>query len=160
MMRTVLLFIFLVFFMPMQPVQAQSQGAVEAFTAGRYDAAYAAVAADRAPDACAFGARALLAKAMSGEGQPPEPLLTAALGEAETALATQPGHIEGRLQKAIALSLLVRPMSLKDARDSGYGEEARQLAEAVLVDDPQNAYAHGFLAVWHIEVMAAECWAR
>ncbi|WP_156945505.1 hypothetical protein [Hyphomonas johnsonii] len=140
-------------FASLQPAWAQSQAAEAAFAAGQYDAAYADVAADRAPDACAFGARALLAKAMSGDGQPPGALLTAALNEADTALAVQPRHIEGRLQKAIALSLMVRPMNLKEARDSGYGTQARDLAEAVLADDPENAYAHGFLAVWHIEVV-------
>ena len=29
----------------------------------------------------------------------------------------------------------------------------KDLAEAVLKDDPNNAYAHGFLAVWNIEVV-------
>jgi hypothetical protein len=153
MIRVVMLFFFILFMAWLQPVQAQSQAALDAFTAGQYDAAFADAAADRSPDSCAFGARTLLAKAISGDTQPPEPLLMAALGEANSALAAQPGHVEGRLQKAIALSLLARPMSLKDARESGYGEQARQLAEAVLADDPQNAYAHGFMAVWHVEVM-------
>ena len=153
MMRVVLLLFSILFMTWFQPVQAQSRDARAAFVAGQYDAAFADVAADHGPDACAFGARTLLAKAISSETQPPEALLMAALGEANTALAAQPDHVEGRLQKAIALSLLARPMSLRDARDSGYGEEARQLAESVLADDPQNAYAHGFLAVWNIEVL-------
>jgi hypothetical protein len=153
MIRVVMLLFSILFMTWFQPAQAQGQDARDAFVAGEYDAAFAGVAADHGPDACAFGARTLLAKAISGETQPPEALLMAALGEAESALAVQPGHIEGRLQKAIALSLLARPMSLRDARDSGYGEAARQLAESVLADDPQNAYAHGFLAVWHIEVL-------
>ena len=136
-----------------QTAWGQSQEAEKAYLAGEYDVAFADVAADRGADACAFGARMLLAKAMSGDVQPPRSLLSAALAEANNALVVEPQHIEGRLQKAIALSLLVRPMSLREARDSGFGEEARALAEAVLVDDPANAYAHGFLAVWHIEVI-------
>lgn len=153
MMRAVILLFSILFMTWLQPAAAQGQDALDAFVAGQYDVAFAGVATDHEPDACAFGARTLLAKAVSGETQPPEALLMAALGEANAALAADPGHVEGRLQKAIALSLLARPMSLQDARDSGYGEAARQLAESVLADDPQNAYAHGFLAVWHIEVL-------
>ena len=153
MIRVVMLLFFILFMTWFQAAGAQGQDALDAFTAGQYDAAFADVAGDHGADASAFGARVLLAKAISGETQPPETLLVAALGEADRALAVQPGQIEGRLQKAIALSLLAGPMSLRDARDSGYGEAARQLAESVLADDPQNAYAHGFLAVWHIEVL-------
>lgn len=153
MIRVVMLLFSILFMTWFQAAGAQSQDARDAFVAGEYDAAFAGVAADHGPDAYAFGARTLLAKAISGDTQPPEALLIAALDEADRALAVQPGHIEGRLQKAIALSLLARPMSLRDARESGYGEAARQLAESVLADDPQNAYAHGFLAVWHIEVL-------
>lgn len=140
-------------FGPFQGAWGQSQAAEKAYLAGQYDAAFADVATDRGADACAFGARMLLAKAMSGDVQPPPSLVAAALDAAENALAAEPQHVEGRLQKAIALSLLVRPMSLREARDSGWGEQARDLAEAVLADEPQNAYAHGFLAVWHVEVL-------
>ena len=66
-----------------------------------------------------------------------EPELAAlkdALAAAEAALKLDADHGEGRLQKAITLSLLTRPMSLGDARASGYGPKARALAEAVLAD--------------------------
>lgn len=152
-MRAVMLFMLALVFGLFQPAWGQSPAAEKAYLAGQYDAAFADVATDRGADACAFGARMLLAKAMSGDDQPPPALVSAALDAANRALGAEPEHAEGRLQKAIALSLLVRPMSVKEARDSGWGEEARDLAEAVLADDPQNAYAHGFLAVWHVEVM-------
>ncbi|WP_155839236.1 hypothetical protein [Hyphomonas chukchiensis] len=153
MIRVMLSVMSFLIFVVFQAAWGQSPSAMEAYTAGHYDAAIADVAADRGADACAFSARSLLAKAISGEAQPAPGLLQGALDEANAALAADPGHIEGRLQKAIALSLMARPMSLREARDSGYGEEARQLAESVLRDDPQNAYAHGFLAVWNLEVM-------
>ena len=153
MIRVVLSVMSFLIFMVFQPAWGQSPSAMEAYTAGHYDAAIADVAADHGADACAFSARSLLAKAISGDTEPPQTLLQSALNEANDALSVQPGHVEGRLQKAIALSLMARPMSLREARDSGYGEEARQLAEAVLRDDPHNAYAHGFLAVWNLEVM-------
>lgn len=123
------------------------------FTSGEYDLAVSEAATQGDADACAFSARALLAKAMSGEGDPPEALLYNALDEADAALALDSAHIEGRLQRAIALSLIIRPMSVREARRTGWGEEARDLAEAVLEDDPDNTYAHGFLAVWHIEIV-------
>lgn len=153
MIRAVMLFLISCLFAVFQPAMAQSQAAVEAYMAGHYDAAVADAATDRGADACAFSARSLLAKAVSGDSQPAHGLLQSALDEANAALTVDPGHIEGRLQKAIALSLMARPMSLREARDSGYGEQARKLAESVLQDDPQNAYAHGFLAVWNLEVM-------
>jgi cytochrome c-type biogenesis protein CcmH/NrfG len=56
------------------------------------------------------------------------------------------------VQKAIALSLLTRSMSLGEASRSGYGSQAKALAEAALQDDPTNHFALGFLAVWHVEV--------
>ncbi len=90
---------------------------------------------------------------MFGSGEPPRAVLDDARNAAETALALEPGHLEGRLQKAIALSLTLRPMSLGEARRTGYGELSRSLAEGVIVDDPANHYAHGFLAVWHVEVV-------
>ena len=152
-MHAVMLFILILLIGLFQPAWGQSPAAEKAYLMGQYDAAFADVATDRSADACAFGARMLLAKAMSEDVQPPPALVTAALDAANRALVAEPEHVEGRLQKAIALSLLVRPMSLKEARDSGWGEEARDLAEAVVTDDPQNAYAHGFLAVWHVEVM-------
>ena len=104
-------------------------------------------------DSCALSARAMLAKAMTGPADPPDALLHAALDKAEAAIAADPDHVEGRLQRAIALSLIIRPMTVGEARKTGWGDEARDLAEAVLDDEPDNFYAHGFLSVWHVEVV-------
>lgn len=126
--------------------------ASEAFRAGLYDKAFAEAASEKTADAHAFRSRALLAKAMCGEDDPLPSLIDQALTEAEIALRIDPGHAEGRLQKAISLSLLLRPMSVNEARKTGYGELSKTLAEGVLEDEPANHYAHGFLAVWHVEV--------
>jgi hypothetical protein len=133
---------------------AQSVEAVAAYQRGAYDLAIdTAASGPPSADARAFEARALLAKAMCGAGDPPISLVERALAQADAAVEADPRHAEGRLQRAIALSLLVRPMNLNAARRSGYGEAARALAESVLADDPKNFYAHGFLSVWHIEVV-------
>lgn len=123
-----------------------------AFRAGRYDLALVEAAALATADSDAFRARTILAKAMCADREPDTGLIHDALAAAEAALRKDADHEEGRLQKAIALSLLTRPMSLSEANESGYGPKAKALAEGVLADDPANHYALGFLAVWHVEV--------
>ncbi|PKP80090.1 MAG: hypothetical protein CVT79_16710 [Alphaproteobacteria bacterium HGW-Alphaproteobacteria-18] len=148
--RSLILFAFAM--LAVLPAAADFRAASEAFRAGHYDRAFAEAGREQTADAHAFRARALLAKAMCGEGDPPRSLIDQALSEAETALKIAPEHAEGRLQKAISLSLILRPMSLGEARKTGYGELSKALAEGVLVDEPGNYYAHGLLAVWHVEV--------
>jgi len=143
----------LILFSLISPAYGQGKDAIEAYVSGDYERALADTANAADADSRAFAARVLLAEAICRNGQPPEALLNNALDEANAALDRQPGHVEGRLQRAIALSLMVRPMSTGEARRSGMGSEARDLAEAVLADDPGNLYAHGFLAVWNLEVV-------
>lgn len=123
-----------------------------AFRAGLYDVALAEASAVSSPDSDALRARTILAKAVCAGREPDTGLIRDALAAAEAALKKDSRHEEGRLQKAIALSLLTRPMSLSEANESGYGPKAKALAEGVLADDPANHYALGFLAVWHVEV--------
>lgn len=147
------LILFSVLVLAFSPAHAESGAASSAFRAGQYDLALEETAAETSANAQAFRARVLLAKAMFGSGEPPRSVLDDALAAAKAALARDPRHREGRLQKAIALSLILRPMSLGDARRTGYGELSKSLAEGVVADDPANHYAHGFLAVWHVEVV-------
>lgn len=124
-----------------------------AFEQGRYVQAAEIAAQDETPDTLALAARALLADGMSGEEQPSTTLLLRAETYARRALELDPVHIEGQLQLAIALSLKMRPMSTREARRTGYSGAPRELAESVLSADPENAYAHGLLAVWNVEVV-------
>lgn len=136
------------------PVAVADQATAEAaFVRGEYDAALTALADSESADALAFRARTLLAGAMSGPADPPEVLLHRALDQANAALARDPAHAEARLQRAIALSLILRPMTTREARKTGWAEEARDLARSVLADEPANVYAHGFLSVWNVEVV-------
>lgn len=132
---------------------AEDEAHLTAFTEGRYEEAAILAQENTTPDHLAFAARSLLAEAMSAADFVPPPIL---IDEAEilarTALETNPKHIEGRLQLAIALSLKARPLSTREAMRTGYGEDAKALVEDVLADDPDNPFAHGFLAVWHLEV--------
>ena len=135
------------------PAAGQGSEAVAAYISGDYEGALTCLDGAADADSHAFAARVLLSEAISADGPPPADLLQRALDEANLAIARQPGHVEGRLQKAIALSLIIRPMSLSEVRHNGWGDEARDLAEAVLAEDLANPYAHGFLAVWNVEVV-------
>lgn len=134
------------------PAAADVASADAAFRAGKYELALQEAAGVASADAFALTARTLLAKAMCGDREPSRAILEDAVAAADAALKLDPDHEEGRLQKAIALSLMLRPMSLNEANDTGYGPKAKALAEGVLADDPRNHYALGFLAVWHVEV--------
>lgn len=124
-----------------------------AFSEGRYHEAVLLSVTQPSADNLAFSARSLLAEAVSDESfMPPTHLLDEAAAKAREAITLQPDHVEARLQLAIALSLKARPLSNREAMRTGYGDEARTLVEAALTNDPDNAYAHGFLAVWHLEV--------
>ena len=132
---------------------AEDNGYLIAFTEGRYEDAAELAQAEPTPDRLAFTARSTLADAISApDYNPPDVLLEHAEHLARRALAQDPTHLEARLQLAFALSLKSRALSVRDIRRSGYGEETKSLVESVLEDDPGNVYAHGFLAVWHLEV--------
>ncbi len=132
---------------------AQEDAHLIAFTEGRYEDAAELAQRAETPDRLAFAARSLLAEAMSApDFVPPPILIDEAESFARSALEADPDHIEGRLQLAIALSLKARPLSTREAMRSGYGETAKTLVEGVLEDDPENPFANGFLAVWHLEV--------
>lgn len=105
------------------------------------------------PDGLALAARALLAEAVYRDSEPPASLLAEAERLARLALDEDPHHIEARLQLAISWSLQLRAMSNGEVRRSGLGGATRDLALSVLEDDPGNAYAHGLLAVWNVEVV-------
>lgn len=125
------------------------------FARGEYMAAATEAEAAAGADDLAFAARALLAHCMTGASQPDAAVVDRASKDAEAALKLDPTHEEGRLQLAIALSLKSRAMDALAVWSSGYGEKGRKLAEDVLKSDPDNFYAHGFLAVWNIEVQRA-----
>lgn len=131
------------------PTMAELEGQ---FARGEYLSAAAGAEGAGGADNLAFAARALLAQCMTGSGEPDAALVDRAVRDAEAVIAIDPGHVEGRLQLAIALSLKSRTMDLLTAWNAGYGERGRKLAEGVLRTDAGNFYAHGFLAVWHVEV--------
>jgi len=122
------------------------------FARGEYLTAAADAETAAGADDLAFAARALLAHCMTGNSDLDAAIVERAVRDAEAALKEDPGHEEAQLQLAIALSLKSRDMEAMAAWTAGYGERGKRLAEEVLKSDPRNFYAHGFLAVWNIEV--------
>jgi len=137
---------------PAASAQLKSPELAERFARGDYLEAAKEAEAQAGADELAFAARALLAQCMTSGKEPDVALIDRATKDAEAALKVDPTHEEGRLQLAIALSLKSRSMDVVDAWSKGYGEKGRKLATEVLKSDPDNYYAHGFLAVWNIEV--------
>lgn len=136
------------------PAQAQTASAELSgkFARGEYLAAAEAGETAGSADELAFAARALLAQCMTAGPTIDGALLDRAVADAETALRLDARHEEAQLQLAIAISLKSRNMDAMAAWTAGYGERGRNLAERVLKADPRNFYAHGFLAVWNLEV--------
>lgn len=132
-----------------KPTMAELQ---DKFVRGDYIEAAQQAEASADPDDLAFAARALLAYCMTRPSEPDAAIVDRASKHAETALKLDPDHEEAQLQLAIALSLKSRGMDVLDAWQKGYGEKGRRLAADVLRSDPANFYAHGFLAVWNLEV--------
>jgi tetratricopeptide (TPR) repeat protein len=122
------------------------------FARGAYGEAARQAEQAAGADDFAFAARAILAEVMTGSGEPDAAKVQRARQDAEAALRINPNHREGKLQLAIALSLQSRAMGSMDAWMSGNGQTGQRLAKEVLQSDPSNAFAHGFLAVWNLEV--------
>lgn len=124
----------------------------QAFASGRFLQSAELARREGGADNLARAARAVLADAVI-RGEPMWERLEEAETLARQAVRLDPDHVEGRLQLAISLSLKARLMSTRDALDSGYGGVSRDLVRSVVEADPGNVYAHGFLAVWNIEVV-------
>ncbi len=122
------------------------------FAEGDYLVAARQAEAAGTADDLAFAARSLLAMCMTGPSTIDADVLDRAYQNAARAVSMDREHIEGRLQLAIAASLQTRSMGLMEANRSGLGKLGKLLVEGVLEDDPNNFYAHGFIAVWHVEV--------
>lgn len=142
----------LILLVPAASAHPTSSDLAGKFARGDYLTAAAAAESAAGADDLAFAARALLAHCMTGSSEPDVTLVERAARDAEAALKEEPGHEEAQLQLAIALSLKSRVMDPMAAWTAGYGDKGKRLAEGVLRNDPQNFYAHGFLAVWNIEV--------
>ena len=132
---------------------AQGGEAVSAFSKGDFLRAAELSEERKEADSLAFAAQSILADAMvNSAGNPDQRRLERAKALALRAMDIDAAHIDAKLQLAIASSLQARPLSNRQAMRSGLGQKARRLAEDILLEDADNAYAHALLAIWNMEV--------
>lgn len=133
-------------------VQAQSFAEAEkAFAQGDYEQAVALGRALGNADGYALAARAnlVIAAYLEKDRDKALTILQAAVDDAEHALHNNPQHIEGQLQKAIALGYQARIN-----RSTSLARDVHELIDKVLTQDPQNDYALATLGGWHGESVA------
>ncbi|MEL6259022.1 MAG: hypothetical protein AAFQ67_08200 [Pseudomonadota bacterium] len=135
------------------PSAALEPEALNDYLEGRFYEAAEKTAHLEQADSQAFSARAILAGYICADSPTDNASLVRAERHARAALSIDPEHEEARIQLAIALGLQSRLMPKMEAHESGIGELSRKLAESVLEDSPNDPFAHGYLAVWNVEVI-------
>jgi tetratricopeptide (TPR) repeat protein len=129
-----------------------SSDTIANYNAGRWQEAAAQAGANTDPDNQAFAARCLLAGVLLNTtvgGRTTS--IARARQYAESALAKNPHHVEGRLQLATALGLQARAGSPARAYARGLPQKVRRLLDSVLRDAPGEAWAYALLGGWHLE---------
>lgn len=106
-----------------------AEGFALAAKAGLVDAVYLAPASDR---------RARLEQAAA---------------DARRALERDPDHVEAHLHLAIALGHLADLEDPVSAHVKGYAAEAKAHLDRALALEPDNAWAHGLLGMWHLQIV-------
>ncbi|MAP95550.1 MAG: hypothetical protein CMK07_11425 [Ponticaulis sp.] len=101
-------------------------------------------------DSLAFQARSLLAECLY-LGHVIDQNLTEAEDLSRLALKIDPSHLEARFQLAVAMSLQARSLGIWEIDEQGIPERTNELTDYLLERDPDNAWVHGFMAVWHVE---------
>jgi hypothetical protein len=105
-------------------------------------------------DGLTLAAKATLVEAIYQAPADAKPaLLDEAAGYAKAALALEPDDVDAMIDLALALGHkadLAGPIS---AHLNGYATEGRALLDKALTLDPENAWAHGLLGMWHLQVV-------
>jgi hypothetical protein len=81
-------------------------------------------------------------------------LVEQAAADAEAALARDPHLVDAHLQLAIALGQLAELEDPLSAYLNGYARQGKALIDRALALDPDNAWAHALLGMWHLRVVA------
>jgi hypothetical protein len=104
-------------------------------------------------DAYSLAAKASLVEAIyqANDGERTA-LLEQAIRDAHEALALDPQSVDARLHVAIALGHLAED-DLVGAQMNGYVEEGKRLIDQALALAPDDAWAHGLLGMWHLQVV-------
>ena len=135
------------------PAAADLEQARQAYRAGDWQTAVEAARSTNDADGLALASRAVLAQLMIDLDHPDRAeLAEQGIDLAEAALDRDATHVEARLNLAGALGYQGRYMSGWRAYVSRVPQRGRRILESVVADAPENAWAHGMLGAWHLEV--------
>lgn len=133
---------------------ADLQEARALYARGEMAEAAALAASLGQPDALSLAAKATLIEAIYQAPADAKPgLLDDAADYARAALEIDPDHVDALLDLALALGHkadLVGPIT---AHLDGYATDGKALLDRALALDPDSAWAHGLLGIWHLQVV-------
>jgi hypothetical protein len=135
------------------PAEGQEAEAIEAYMSGNYPAALARTQMRRMLIPGPSRRGSCWPRRFSQNGQPPPHCCRMPWPRPTRLSSLQPGHIEARLQKAIALSLLSRPMSAGECGAAALAAKRGTLLKAYWRKNPATFMRMPFLAVWNAEVI-------
>ena len=81
-------------------------------------------------------------------------LVERAAADAEAALVRDPNYVDAQLQLAIALGQLADLEDPLSAHVNGYAKQGKALIDRALALDPDDAWAHALLGMWHLRIVA------
>ena len=103
----------------------------------------------------ALAARATLVEAIYlSPDADKQALVERAAADAEAALVRDPNHVDAQLQLAIALGQLADLEDPLSAHVNGYAKQGKALIDRALALDPDDAWAHALLGMWHLRIVA------
>lgn len=113
----------------------------------------AANATSEPADYLAERARNLLADCVEKSACDPDSIPSYAEALSREAIKLEPDNAVANVSCAIALAMQAQNMPVTQVYLSGMGAEMRDKAHKVLETEPDNPWAHGFLAVWNLETL-------
>ncbi|HEY3776923.1 MAG TPA: hypothetical protein VGL35_02575 [Rhizomicrobium sp.] len=130
---------------------ARAQTPFQLYEDGKFVEAEKAALAEGDAPGYALAARADLAAEMM-RPEPCSPCLVHAESLARHAIDMDPKLAEGRIEYVVALGYEARLMGELAAHFKGFAEKAKNNIDAVITDDPNNAWGWAALGGWNIEI--------
>jgi hypothetical protein len=105
-------------------------------------------------DGLSLAAKARLVEAIYQAPADAKPgLLDEAAGLAQAALALDPTHVDALIDLALTLGHKADLAGPITAHLNRYATDGKALLDQALALDPDNAWAHGLLGIWHLQVV-------
>lgn len=134
---------------------ANGLGEAEALYADGAFREAAAIARDQGTaDGYALAAKAALVEGSYAAAEEDKlELFRRAARDARGALALDPSHVDAHLQLAVALGNIAEHKDPITAHVQGYARRGKALLDEAMDLDPDYAWTHGLLGVWHLQVV-------